>query len=72
MVVGFCSWFRLFRLFQSVSSWFRMFQKVFLLRSSRLFSLFRLVLGSVRLLTFLKLSLVVHVLYLDVGSFRSS
>ena len=43
-----------------------------LLWPSRLFSLFQVVLDSVKLLTFLRLSLVVHVVQLDAGSFRSS
>ena len=58
-----------FRLFRVA---FGCFRKFWLLKSSRLFSFFQFVLDSVRLLMFLMLSLVVHVVQLDVGSFRSS
>ena len=47
-------------------------ESFWLLKSSSLFSMFPVVLDSVRLLTFLRMSLVVHVVELDVGSFRSS
>ena len=73
VVVGCCKLFRLFRWFQAVSSWFRLLQKVLgCLGPSILFTLFQVVLDSVRLLTFFGLSLVIHVVLLDIGSFRSS
>ena len=47
-------------------------ESFWLLKSPRLFSLFKVVLDSVRLLTFFRKSLVVHVVELDVESFRLS
>ena len=73
MVVCSCRLFRLFRLVQAVSSWFRLFEKVLgCLGRPGCSACSKLFPDSVRLLTLSKLSLVGHVVELNVVSFRSS
>ena len=73
MVVGCCELFRFFCLFSGCFKLVSVVSESFwLLTSSRLFSLLQVVEDSVRFLKFLRMSLVVHEVYLDVESFRSS